>query len=81
MNQTLKVYGGGKIAIPANYRRALGIAEGDTVVMELEGSELRIRPTAAVVREVQDLVRRYVPEGRSLVDELIAERRAEAIRD
>lgn len=81
MGQTLKVYGGGKIAIPASYRRALGIAEGDTVVMELDGSELRVRPTAVVVREVQELVRRYVPEGRSLVDELIDERRAEAAGD
>lgn len=81
MGQNLKVYGGGKIAIPASYRRALGIAEGDTVVMELDGGELRVRSTAAVVRDVQDLVRRYVPEGRSLVDELIAERRADAARE
>jgi deoxyribodipyrimidine photolyase len=30
------------------------------------------------IKRAQALVRRYIPEGRSLADELIAERRAEA---
>ncbi len=33
------------------------------------------------LRLVQDEVRRLVPDGRSLADELIAERRAEAARE
>ena len=33
------------------------------------------------IRRAQERVRRYVPEGVSLVDELIAERRAEARRE
>jgi hypothetical protein len=33
------------------------------------------------VRRAQKLVRNFVPEGVSLVDELIAERRAEAARE
>ncbi len=33
------------------------------------------------IRRAQELVRRYVPEGVSLSDELIAERRAEARRE
>jgi deoxyribodipyrimidine photolyase len=33
---------------------------------------------ARSIRKAQKLVRRYIPEGRSLADELIAERRAEA---
>jgi hypothetical protein len=36
---------------------------------------------AGAIRELQDQVRRRVPEGVSLVDELLAERRAEAARD
>jgi len=35
--------------------------------------------TSAIVK-IQAMVRRYVPEGKSLVDELIAERRDEAKR-
>lgn len=33
------------------------------------------------IRRAQERVRRYVPEGVSLADELIAERRAEARRE
>lgn len=36
--------------------------------------------TSAIVK-IQAMVRRYVPEGKSLVDELIAERRDEAKRE
>lgn len=33
------------------------------------------------LEQVQAMVRKYVPEGKSLVDELIADRRAEAERE
>ena len=33
------------------------------------------------IAKIQAMVRRYVPEGHSLVDELIADRRAEAERE
>jgi hypothetical protein len=33
------------------------------------------------VRRAQEIVRKHVPEGVSLADELIAERRAEAARE
>ena len=33
------------------------------------------------IAKIQAIVRRYVPEGHSLVDELIADRRAEAQRE
>ncbi|MEO0984234.1 MAG: AbrB/MazE/SpoVT family DNA-binding domain-containing protein [Cyanobacteria bacterium J06639_14] len=36
---------------------------------------------ASAIEKIQAMVRRYVPEGTSLVDELIAERRAEAERE
>ena len=39
------------------------------------------RALAQAIRRAQALVRRYVPAGRSLVDELIAERRAESARE
>ncbi len=33
------------------------------------------------IKRAQELVRRYNPEGRNLVNELVAERRAEAARE
>jgi bifunctional DNA-binding transcriptional regulator/antitoxin component of YhaV-PrlF toxin-antitoxin module len=67
---------GGKLVIPASKRRAMGIARGDTVVVELlSDSELRVRPLASAIREAQEIVRRSVRQGRSLADELMRERR------
>ncbi len=36
---------------------------------------------AKAIRRAQEILAKYVPEGRSLADELIAERRAEAARE
>ncbi len=69
---------GGRVVIPAEYRRALGLRVGDEVILRLEGEELTILTPRQAIRHAQLLVRRYIPEGRRLVDELIAERRGEA---
>jgi AbrB family looped-hinge helix DNA binding protein len=69
---------GGRIVLPAQYRRALGIEVGDEIVLRLEGDELRLLTRRQAIREAQELIGRYVPAGRSLVDELIEERRREA---
>jgi AbrB family looped-hinge helix DNA binding protein len=76
-----KLSEGGRIVIPAEYRKALGLDAGDEVFLQLQDGEIRIYTLAQAVRRAQELVRRYVPEGRSLVDELIAERRLEAQRE
>ncbi len=73
-----KVTQGGRIVIPAEFRRALGIRTGDEVILSVEGEELRVLTPEHAIKRAQALVRRYVPEGRLLTEELIAERRAEA---
>jgi hypothetical protein len=50
-------------------------------MLTLDDGELRIMTIEASIRRAQEIVSRYVPEGRSLVDEFIAERRAEAARE
>ena len=78
---TTKVDSNGRLFIPSEYRRELGLEPGDRVVVELDGDELRIVPHAEALRRVRELIARHVPKGRSLADELIAERRAEAARE
>lgn len=79
MAQSVKIIEGGKLVIPAAMRRAMGVERGDTVVVELlPDGELRVRSLAAAVKRAQTLVRGFVRGEGSLVDELIAERRAEA---
>jgi AbrB family looped-hinge helix DNA binding protein len=73
---------GGRLVIPAEFRRDLGLAPGAVVVIsEMDGGDLRISTPAAGLRRAQDLVRRYVQPGSSLVDELLAERRQEVARE
>ncbi len=72
---------GGVIQVPAGFLESMGVAEGDQVQLALDGDVVRVLSRAAAIREAQELVRRYVPEGVSLVDELLAERRAEAARE
>ena len=72
---------GGVIRVPAGFLESMGVAEGDQVQLALDGDIVRVLSRAAAIRAVQELVRRHVPEGVSLVDELLAERRAEAARE
>ncbi len=72
---------GGRIVIPAQYRRAMGVAPGDEVVLALEADGVRIATRQQAVRRAQALVRRYIPQGRSLSTELLRERRVEAARE
>ena len=77
----VRIAPGGRVVIPAKFREALGVDIGDDMVIELTNGELRLRSFDAVLKRVQETVRQYVPEGVSLADELIAERREEAARE
>jgi AbrB family looped-hinge helix DNA binding protein len=77
----VKIAPGGRVVIPAEFRKALGVEVGDSVVIELKDGELRLRSLDAAIRRAQEIVRKYVPEGVSLADELIRERREEAARE
>ena len=81
VSQAVKIVDGGKLIIPAQFRRKLGINTGDTVMIELADDGLRVRSLSASVKLAQSIVREFVPEELSLADELIAERRVEAGRE
>lgn len=71
---------GGRLVIPAPQRRALGLKPGDEVLIEDTPDALRVVTIRRAIREAQDRIRRHVPAGRSLVQELIEERRRESRR-
>ena len=73
-----KLVSGGRIQIPADVRRALSLSDGDILLIEVVDGEVRLRPQRDAIRRVQERMRKYVVEGRSVVDELIAERREAA---
>lgn len=74
----LRVNENGRVVIPASFRKALGINAGDEVVLRLEDDELRITTLKLRLERARRRIRRYVKPGRSLADELIAERREAA---
>ena len=76
-----KITPGGRLVIPARHRRALGLKTGDEVLLRVVDGELRILSQAEAVKRAQAMVKLHVKRGRSLVDELLKERRAEARRE
>jgi len=72
-----KLAEGGRIVIPVEYRQALGLRVGDEVILRLEDGEVRIFTPQQAIKRAQELVRRYVPQERSLSDELLDERKME----
>jgi AbrB family looped-hinge helix DNA binding protein len=75
-----KLIKGGKIVIPAQLRRELGFADGDTIVIDREGESLTLKSYRQVVREVQAVVRAKVTKPFT-VDDYLAEKYAEAERE
>ena len=65
---------GGRIVIPAEYRESLSLRPGDEVLIRLEEEEVRILTRGRAVKRAQAVVRRYIPEGVELVDQLLADR-------
>lgn len=73
-----KLVSGGRLQLPAEMRRMLALADGDTVLLEIVDGEIHVRPLRDAVSRVQARLRKYVPADISLSEELIADRRAEA---
>jgi AbrB family looped-hinge helix DNA binding protein len=72
----------GRIVIPAECRAAAGLKPGDDLLVETIGKgELRLRTRAQALKDAQAIVARYGDPARNLAAELIAERRAEAVRE
>lgn len=71
----------GRAVIPAALRRSLDLEPGDTLAARVENGQLVLEKPDHVLARLQAEFAAAVPAGVSLVDELIAERRAEAARE
>ncbi len=71
----------GRLVLPSSVRSVLGLTPGTRMLLSTEpDGSLRLRPYRAVADESRGRFAHLAAAG-SLVDELIAERRAEATRD
>ena len=68
--------------IPAWWRKREGVNPStELCVAVTEEGALVLETREQGLRRARDLLRKYIPEGVSLADELIADRRAEAARE
>ncbi len=72
----LNVTEDGRVIIPAEALAELGLRAPDRVTASVVEGRVVLDTLDAAIKRMQAEVRRHVPEGVSLVDELIAERRA-----
>ena len=79
-NVRTKLGQGGRIVLPAQFRKAMGVKPGDELMMAMKDGEVRVFTRQAAIKRGQGMLKHIAP-GRSLADELIQERRAEAARE
>lgn len=77
MDATLVLGQQGRLVIPAEVRAALGLAPGDRIHLHVTGARVVLERQEDAVTELRGLAA-AVPKTRSLVDELLAERRRAA---
>ncbi len=68
----------GRLVIPVELRRELGVEAGDEVILRLDEEGLHVSTPAQALARAQAFVRGLGLEGRNLAAELVAERRREA---
>jgi antitoxin PrlF len=71
---------GGRVVIPVEFRKALGVGPGDQVLIRFLDGEVRIYTLDHAIRRLQEWGAGLAPPERVLSEELIAERRDEAAR-
>lgn len=67
----------GRIVIPAEIRREMGLNQGDAVVMTLEHGVLKIESHQVRVRQVQESLSKLIPPNRQLSGDLAQTRERE----
>ena len=73
---------GGRVVIPSEIRKAMGVAEGDTLLATLVDGELRLLSVQSALKIARDLVKSSISgDGKSVMDELWAERRRQRERE
>lgn len=77
MHATVVLGQQGRLVIPAGIRAELGLAPGERLQLRVAGQRLVLERQPDAVAELRRLGSK-VPEARSLVDELLAERRLAA---
>ena len=77
-SRRVRVDSAGRVVVPAGFRRALGIGTGEELLMSMDDGFVRLQTIDAALERVRAIARGKRRSDASVVDEFIAERRAEA---
>ncbi len=81
-NFTLHTDSQGRVMLPSWWRKREGVDPStELCVAVTEQGALVVETREQGLRRARAIVRKYIPEGLNLSDELIADRRAEALRE
>lgn len=80
-NMAVHMSRGGRLVVPASIRKALNLVEGTALILEVEGSGIRLTPIDEPIDRIQALAHTLLVGVPSHSEELIAERRWDAQRD
>ncbi len=78
---SVRVEKSGRILIPAAIRRRLNLKEGAEVLLHIEDGDIRVGTRAQALSRIHTRLRKYIPAGRVLSQELLEERREEGRRE
>jgi bifunctional DNA-binding transcriptional regulator/antitoxin component of YhaV-PrlF toxin-antitoxin module len=74
-----KVAKGGKISIPSICRKYLNLRDGEEIIFSINNNnDVVISPMHIILERARKLISKYHDPNKSLVDELINQRRIEA---
>lgn len=75
--QRIKIGEGGRLIIPAPYRKAMGVHPGDELVIRMQDGELRLFQQAEALKRIRAAVKRRKLKNYS-VDDFLAFRREDS---
>ena len=76
-----KVNEEGRLSIPAECRKRLGITPGQELILQVDGAGLHLLTPELALKQLQDKVAAAVSPGVNLVGELIQERKRDGEND
>lgn len=71
----------GEVRLPKGVLDAAGTGSGGYLLARFDDDEIKLVTPEATTRKIRALVRKHIPEGVSLADEMIEERRREFERE
>ncbi len=79
--QRVRMDRAGRVLVPASFRTALDMHAGQELTLSLEEGVIRLQTIDAALEKIWAIAKRRRTIGGGVVDDFIAERRAEAAKD